>query len=176
MKNKKYEILYVAPLWNYAKCSKVSYEYPPVLSTTDMKELAVSELANKDSLLFLWANTKQLKEAIELGEAWDFKYITVAFVWDKKWVNPATYTLQQCEFCLLFKKGKMPAKVTTKNVKQLVSCRRIERFKKPIEIREAIDKMFPNQSKLQLFFNEDNQTKNWDQLRFEQLSQIEGKE
>ena len=170
--NQRYQILYAAPMWSYARCSKVSYKYPPIYSVNKMKALNVPKLAEENSLLFMWANTKQLSDAIELGEAWGFKYITIAFVWDKMFHNPATYTMQQCEFCLLFRKGKMPKLNGNSKVRQLVSCRRDHRFQKPHKIRHLIQQMFPTLNKVQLFFDESHEDEAWNRIGFKQILEI----
>ena len=43
-----------------------------------------SELAAKDSALFLWATFPQLNEAFRVIDAWGFKYKTLAFLWLKQ--------------------------------------------------------------------------------------------
>ena len=71
-------------------------------------ELPVDTIAEPDAVLFLWATSPHLDQAIELGRAWGFAWATVAFVWDKQRVNPGHYTLSQCELCLVFKRGRIP--------------------------------------------------------------------
>ena len=53
------------------------------MSIEELCALPVSEIAEKDCALFLWATFPQLKEALQLIKAWGFQYKTVAFVWLK---------------------------------------------------------------------------------------------
>src|SRR5690606_6575642 len=76
---------------------------------------------------------------------------TVAFVWNKMVHNPGRYTLSYCELCLLFKRGRIPSPRGARNVKQLVNERRGEHSEKPAEVRRRIERMFPQQSKIELF-------------------------
>ena len=111
----------------------------------------MSDIAEDDCLLFLWATSPHLDQAIELGKAWGFEWATVAFVWDKQKVNPGFYTLSQCELCLVFKRGKIPQPRGARNIRQLVSAKRGPHSSKPEEVRNRIDKMFPAQQKIELF-------------------------
>ena len=82
----------------------------PVISDEELARVPVSDIADKNCALFLWATMPKLKEAIILGEQWGFKYITCAFTWVKlnplgngiysglgHWVNG------NAELCLFFK-------------------------------------------------------------------------
>lgn len=156
-----YQIIYADPPWDYrgqlqhagpgsADTGGAIRHYPTV-TLSDLKELPISEIADDDCLLFLWATNPHLDQAIELGKSWGFSWATVAFVWDKVRVNPGFYTLSQCELCLVFKRGKIPRPRGARNVRQLVSAKRGPHSVKPAEVRERIQKMFPQQHKIELF-------------------------
>lgn len=53
--------------------------------------------------------------------------------------------------CLVFKKGCIPSPRGSRNVKQLVSVARTKHSEKPLEVIEGITKMFPEQTKIELF-------------------------
>lgn len=55
----------------------------PTMTLEDLKALPVGELADRDCALFLWATMPKLREALACLEAWDFNYVTCAFVWVK---------------------------------------------------------------------------------------------
>lgn len=156
----QYQVLYANPPWKKAKCSKVDYDYPPMFALKKIKGLELGRFADVDSVLFMWATSNLLDENIEVGKYWGFDFSGVAFVWDKQWINPARYTLQQCELCLLFKKGKALGISNTK-VPQLVSLKREARFQYPKEFRMNIESLFPEQSKA-LFFFENDDPIDWD--------------
>ena len=115
--------------------------------------------AADNSLLFMWTSSPHLDQAIDLGKGWGFKYATVAFIWDKVRVNPGFYTMSQCELCLVFKRGKIPTPRGARNVRQFVSEMRREHSRKPDQVRHSIEKMFPTQSKLEMFAR--TQTPGW---------------
>ncbi len=157
----KYGILYADPPWDYKGQlqhagqgngdSGGAVRHYPTVTLAHLKQLPVQGIAADNSLLFLWATSPHLDQAIELGKAWGFAWATVAFVWDKERVNPGFYTMSQCELCLVFKRGRIPAPRGARNVRQLVRDRRRAHSRKPDEVRRRIDLMFPSLSKIELF-------------------------
>ena len=114
-------------------------------------KIPIHEIAKDDCLLFMWTTNPHLEQALELGKAWGFQYRTVAFIWDKMNHNPGQYTLSNCELCFVFKRGKIPTPRGARNIQQLIRSPRKEHSEKPIEVMRAIEKMFPNQERIELF-------------------------
>jgi N6-adenosine-specific RNA methylase IME4 len=169
--DKKFDIIYADPPWDYNgklqfdKSSKgagkidlsknifissASFQYP-TLKTRELMKIPVYEIAKADCLLFLWTSNPHLAQAIQLGQAWGFDYKTVAFVWDKMSHNPGKYTLSNCELCLVFKRGRIPSPRGARNIRQLVRSPRKKHSEKPLEVIQAIEKMFPTQERIELF-------------------------
>lgn len=169
--DRKYDIIYADPPWDYGGkmqydktsiktenegfkknifISSASFQYPTV-KLKDLKQLDVLSIAAEDCLLFMWTTGPHLANSIELGEAWGFQYKTVAFVWDKMKHNPGRYTLSQTEFCLVFKKGKIPSPRGARNIRQLITEPRGRHSEKPDSAIEGITRMFPEQQKIELF-------------------------
>lgn len=158
---KKYAIIYADPPWDYSGCNQhtrrgtvntgSAREHYPTVTTDDMMEWDIPSITEQDCLLFMWTSSPHLDQAIKLGTAWGFSYVTVAFVWDKQIGNPGYYTFSQCELCLVFKKGKIPQPRGARGVRQFLSEQRTGHSTKPAEIRKRIDLMFPEQNKLEMF-------------------------
>ncbi len=169
--DKRYDIIYADPPWHYNGklqfdksgtleknkdwknkifISSASFKYPTI-PINELKKLRVQQIAKDDSLLFLWTTNPHLAQAIELGISWGFEYKTVAFVWNKLSHNPGHYTLSYCELCLLFKRGRIPTPRGARNVKQLIEVPRNNHSEKPIEVAQGILRMFPSQSRIELF-------------------------
>jgi N6-adenosine-specific RNA methylase IME4 len=167
--NKKYQIIYADPPWEYdsGRCltpesllsgdNQTPYSY---LSIKDICSLPVSNLADKNCLLFMWTTSPKLNLAFQVFVAWGFEYSTVAFVWDKMLTNPGYYTLSSVEMCLVGRKGSIPKPRGRRNVCQFYQEKRTEHSKKPNEIRNLITAMFPTQSKIELFARQ--KTEGWD--------------
>jgi N6-adenosine-specific RNA methylase IME4 len=169
--NKTFDIIYADPPWDYNGklqfdktstskekldlsrkifISSATFKYP-TLKTSELMKIPIQKIAKDDCLLFMWTSNPHLAQAIDLGKAWGFEYKTVAFVWDKMNHNPGQYTLSNCELCLVFKRGKIPRPRGARNVQQLVRSPRKAHSEKPIEVLQAIEKMFPNQERIELF-------------------------
>lgn len=177
---KKFDIIYADPPWDYGGkmqfdksstssekmdwrknifISSSSFKYP-TLKTKELKKIPILEIAKEDCLMFMWVTSPHLAQGIELGTHWGFEYKTVAFVWDKMVHNPGKYTLSYCELCLVFKRGRIPGPRGTRNEKQLIRSPRGEHSVKPQEVRDAIERMFPSQSRIELFARQ--KPENWD--------------
>ena len=59
--------------------------------------------------------------------------------------------MSQTEFVLAFKKGRFPTPRGARNIKQLVSVHRGKHSEKPEIVIDGITKMFPMQTKIELF-------------------------
>jgi len=168
-KMKKYQIIYADPAWEYntkeclAKTSILNGELNTHYSTMtlkDLKALDVQSISDKNCMLFLWVVSPMLKEALEVMEAWGFKYATIAFIWHKQRTNPGHYTMSECEICLVGKRGTIPTPRGARNVRQFLSEMRGKHSAKPNEIRNRIETMFPTQNKIELFAREKHE--GWD--------------
>lgn len=175
-----YDIIYADPPWQYktkeslAKTSILNGElntHYPTLTLDKLKELPIQNLANKDSLLFLWVVSPMLDDGIDLLKSWGFKYSTIAFIWHKQKTNPGHYTMSECEICLVGKKGRIPTPRGKRNIRQFLSKERTKHSSKPKEIRDRITKMFPTQRKIELFARE--KTEGWDTWGNEVINDIE---
>ena len=162
----KFEIIYADPPWAYrgkmmkpGKRGKQVYagdvtQHYPTMTERELLALDVKKLAAKNCLLFMWAVSPNLDQAIRLGEAWGFKFKTVAFVWDKQGECHGYYTRGRCEFCLVFKRGNIPKGKSKRGIGQLISVARTKHSAKPNEVRNRIGKMFYQHSKIELFARE----------------------
>lgn len=159
--DKKYSIIYADPPWSYQDKMRghsfsVESEYQ-TMPIDWIKSLGVEKLAAKDSILFLWAVSPQLPEALETMKAWGFKYKTVAFCWSKvtKTGKPVSnlgkWTMGNVELCLLGVKGSPNKYRVDKSVKQLVVSERTIHSKKPDEVRQRIVQAFGDLPRIELF-------------------------
>ena len=160
--DKKYSIIYADPPWHHTvvirrndptRASAASFYYP-TLRKKELSAIPVHTIADTDALLFMWVSSPVLDEAIEVGTHWGFRYVTVAFVWDKR--NPVVgyYTMWQYELCLVFKKGKIPQPRGARNIRQFLSCKKGRHSEKPKEVGNRIIEMFPHHSRIELFARE----------------------
>lgn len=158
----QYDIIYIDPPWDYKGQTQHNGKlatggatsHYSQLTLRQLKALEIEVLCAADCLMFLWVTSPHLDQGIELLKHWDFSYATIAFVWDKQRINPGFYTMSQCEVCVVGKLGRIPLPRGSRNERQLVSERRTVHSKKPDEVRERIQRMFPSQRKLEIFARE----------------------
>lgn len=123
-------------------------------------------IADKDCVLFLWAVSPQLPEALGVMQAWGFKYKTIAFCWSKVTnkgnlvANLGRWTMGNVELCLLGVRGKPNSMRIDKSIKQLVIAERTVHSKKPDEVRNRIVQLLGDRQKLELFARQ--KTDGWD--------------
>ena len=142
-----FDVIYADPPWDYkgqvqhtgfgGRDSGGAIRHYPTVALSDLKALPVGEIAASDCLLFMWATNPHLDQAIDLGKTWGFAWATVAFVWDKRKVNPGFYTMSQCELCLVFKRGRIPSPRGARNVRQLVTAARGQHSAKPNDVARS---------------------------------------
>lgn len=167
--NKRYRIIYADPPWSFSSKELQKYngvrftsidKHYPTQSKDWIKNLPVKDIAEDESALFLWTTDAHIKEAIETIESWGFKYVTVAFVWEKKTktgktvANLGAWTMKNYEICLLGTKGAMLKHKKVNNIYQKVEEERTKHSKKPYKVRQNIEKLFGEQTRIELFARE----------------------
>lgn len=166
-----YQVIYADPPWKYnsrrARASKFGggacFHYD-LMDDQELLALPVSSIAAKDAVLFMWVTWPRLPFALQVIEAWGFKYKTCAFDWFK--VNPNNdfffgvgyYSKSNSEPCLLATRGRTlkPANndvsMALEDFEQaaLKDLRR-EHSRKPDEVRRRIEALYPDCSRVELF-------------------------
>lgn len=162
---KKYQIIYADPPWNFGDrmLSKghggyfysISDKHYNTMSTLDICNLPIKDLVDINCVLFLWSTDAHLKDAIQVMEAWGFKYITVGFYWLKQEKSGkdvcffGRWTMKSMEICLLGKKGN-PKRIN-KNIRQLIRAKRQSHSQKPDIVRDNIVNLMGDLPRLELF-------------------------
>ena len=94
-----YRLLYVDPPWRYehvvTESRAIENQYP-TMSLDEICALRVP--AAQDAVLFLWATSPKVAEAVEVIRAWNFSYRTCA-VWDKQQLGMGYYFRQRHGSC-----------------------------------------------------------------------------
>ena len=162
--DKKYNIIYADPAWSFKNFSKKGEDRNPnqhyeTMNIDDIKNLPVSEIADKDCVLFMWVVNHSLPLAFQVIESWGFEYKTMGFVWVKKNIKSdgfftglGYWTRGNPELCLLATKGK-PSRIS-KSVKELIIEPRSKHSKKPDVIRDKIVELIGDLPRIELFARE----------------------
>jgi len=157
-----YGCLLADPAWPFrtytrddAIPQRAEQQHYPSMPLSEMAALPVGDRAAKDCALFMWAIGAMLPEAIELGRAWGFRYVTDAFYWLKQRLHDADqmdmftgdipqpvmglgyWTRKQIEPCLLFTRGSPPR--LAKGISQIIIAPRGVHSRKPSEQYDRIE-------------------------------------
>ena len=175
-----FDVIYADPPWTFSgslpsvtvyKDGSAEYRERPLseyqYDTMDNNNLRrffaedVASLASEDAVLLMWTTDAHLPLALELGGLAGFTYRTVGFIWNKKTARGiqvcfmGKWTMKGSEICLLFAKGAAHSKLLkARNVRQLVEAQRREHSRKPDEVADRINQLFPDAKKIELFARE----------------------
>ena len=167
---RKYNIIYADPAWSFGDKLRSSKKlengnmhfrelelHYPTMKTTEICTLSVKEIVADDAVLFMWTTDAHLPDALQVINAWGFKYKTIAFIWNKK-TNKGNqvcfmgkWTLKGSEICLLATKGKAHKLIKSHKVRQLVEAERDIHSRKPDEVRKRIVELLGDLPKVELF-------------------------
>ena len=180
MQNKKYQIIYADPPWQYKRKAGqgIASDHYPTMSLQEICNLPVGNLADKNCALFLWVTFPQLREGLSVIQAWGFQYKTVAFVWVKQnkkadtlFLGLGHWTRSNAEICLLATRGTIRRK--SAYVSQIILSHIEKHSKKPDEARDRIVELIGDVPRIELFARQ--ATPGWDVWGNEIQSDIEMK-
>ncbi len=154
----KYEVIYADPPWEYgfAADRKPVDEHYPTMNLEALCGLGekIKEISADDCVLYLWATSGRLDWAIPVMEAWGFDYKS-SMIWDKVKYNMGYYCSIRHEFILIGGKGTSTPTADPKivnSVDSVISVPKSGRHsEKPEEVREIIEKLYPNKKRIELF-------------------------
>lgn len=176
----RFQLLYADPPWAFRtftgrnrtptqkKAFREAEDHYPTMPFADMVALPVADIAAQHAVLAMWIVGSHCDEALRLGEAWGFEFVTDLFYWTKQRLVDAQqmslftgdiaepkismgyYTRKQVEPVWLFKRGKgLP--VLSHAVRQLIIAPPREHSRKPPEAAERLEALFGDVTRLELF-------------------------
>ena len=166
---KAYSIIYADPPWQYddRKLNRGGADRHYQTQGDDWNlSLPVSQIAENDAVLFLWATWPKMPTALAVIDAWGFTYKTCAFDWAKRnkktpswFLGMGAYTRANTEPCLLATRGKGLKRRSAK-VRQLIEAPVRNHSEKPPETRDRIVELFGDRPRIELFAR--TETPGWD--------------
>lgn len=151
--NRKYNVVYADPPWRYEYSISTSREIEnqyPTMSIEDICSLPIDTIAERDCVLFIWATSPKLLEAMQVLTAWGFEYRTNG-VWVKDKIGMGYYFRQQHELLLIATRGNIPAPSPEARVSSVIEAPRTDHSKKPEEVYEIIEGMYGDLPMIELF-------------------------
>jgi N6-adenosine-specific RNA methylase IME4 len=168
----QYEILYVDPPWTYEIPGRGTPEnHYPVMSDEEIMQMSVP--TSENAILFLWTTYPQLDVAIDIMRAWGFQYRS-SLVWVKDKFGTGFYFRGQHELLLLGVKGNglgVPAEADRHS--SVLFAPRTEHSRKPAEVYELIEAMYPGRTRIELFARGSLQREGWNSWGMEAAAVVE---
>lgn len=154
----KFRLIYGDPPWRYEHIETESRAIENQYPTMGIEEIcALPVPAADDSVLYLWATSPKLVEAMKVIESWGFDYRTCA-VWDKEKIGMGYYFRQQHELLLVAARGSLPVPEPSDRVSSVIRVKRGGiHSRKPVEVIELLESMYPKFTKrdrIELFTRE----------------------
>lgn len=146
-----YPVILADPPWNYDnECAShgAAADHYPCMPTDEIAAMKIP--ATPSAILFLWAVSPMLREALRIMAAWGFDY-RASVVWDKCRAGMGNWVRIQHELLLIGVRGDMPCPATNERPPSVIRAPRGEHSRKPAESYELIEAMYPTLPKLELF-------------------------
>lgn len=150
---RRYPVIYADPPWRYEFSSDdadMIENHYPTMALSEICALPVEDMATPDAILFLWATSPKLEEAMSVLNSWGFTYRTCA-IWDKQHIGMGYYFRQQHELLLVATRGSMPVPAPSNRPASVVSEKKGGHSAKPAAFAEMIERMYPELPKLEMF-------------------------
>ena len=151
-----YRVIYADPPWQYGDTREGLRSYGPAekfyptMSTRELMEMSVEELADDNAVLFMWATSPMLPDALKVMEAWGFAY-KASFVWDKVGHNFGHYNSVRHELLLIGTKGSCLPDSSKLFDSVVVADKSSIHSEKPAVFREMIDELYTWGPRIELF-------------------------
>jgi len=139
-----FQVIVADPPWQYETGNSLPY---PTMLIEDIKAMPVREIADENSILWLWTTNAHLPVAFDVVEAWGFEYKTL-LTWVKDRMGTGEWLRGQTEHCLLGARGK-PVFLHENHSTVLEAARR-EHSRKPEEFYALVEATCPG-GKVELF-------------------------
>ena len=152
-----FSVIYADPPWNYMGELAVGY---PCMSTQEICDMPIGEICADDAVLLMWCSSSLLDDALQVVNAWGFTFKTSA-VWDKNVAGQGAYFRQAHEVLMIGVKGNVPEVPYGARPTSVLKFPRQEHSRKPPELYQLIDDMYPELNKIELFCRGEPNGKGW---------------
>ncbi len=128
----------------------------PTMAIDEIKALPVAQVAGKNCMLGLWTTGPHLALALQVMDAWGFRYSGFGYVWIKLnrnaptlfipqsheiWMGLGYTTRKNAEICLFGRRGH--PKRQAKDVREVILSPRREHSRKPPEVLDRTQRLYP---------------------------------
>jgi N6-adenosine-specific RNA methylase IME4 len=147
-----FEIILADPPWRYQGVTttpdRIIEQHYPTCTVAEICAHCPDVALN--AVLFLWATAPLLPEALEVMDAWGFRYKTNA-VWDKEKIGMGYWFRIQHEHLLVGIRGDVSVPPEEVRISSVFRERRTQHSRKPLAVYEWLELAFPFKSKLEMY-------------------------
>lgn len=152
-----FDVILADPPWKYDINIRGSPDdHYDVMEDDDISKLVIPSADN--CVLFMWGTAPKLQEALAVIEDWGFTYKT-NMVWVKDKIGTGYYFRGKHELLFVAVKGNPLIPEEADRPESVLIAPRTTHSKKPEEIYNIIERMYPNAKYLELFAR--NTKENW---------------
>lgn len=151
-----FSIIVADPPWRFrsnsaAKPGRNARRHYDCMEDDGIAALPLAEWAADDALLFMWTTAPMLERSLAIPRAWGFRYVSQA-VWPKDRMGTGYWFRNQHEIVLLCKRGRFPRPGNSAPLgSSLIFGARREHSRKPDDLQDRIDVVWPHARKLEMF-------------------------
>jgi N6-adenosine-specific RNA methylase IME4 len=150
----RFAIIYADPEWRFEVWSEKGQDraagnHYPTSALEVILARDVQGIVADAGLLLLWATVPMLVEALAVMQAWGFTYKS-HLAWDKELIGTGRWLRNQHELLLIGTRGDFPAPAPGTQISSVLRSRRREHSRKPDEVLDWIDRIYPNLPKVEL--------------------------
>jgi N6-adenosine-specific RNA methylase IME4 len=109
-----------------------------LMTTGDLKDMPVADLAADDSTLLLWVTSNSLQDGLDVMKSWGYSYKTT-LIWDKWYMGLGNYFRGSHEILLHGVRGRAPFKFHSQ--RSIVHFPRTTHSTKPAEMIPLIERV-----------------------------------
>ncbi|MEO5336891.1 MAG: MT-A70 family methyltransferase [Magnetospirillum sp. WYHS-4] len=151
----KYGVIYADPPWPFETWgpgggNRSPENHYPLMALEEIAAMDVAGLAAPDSVLFLWATTPQLANALKVLEAWGFEYRS-HWVWKKDKGGTGHWGINNHEVLLIGVKGAFPAPAQGEAPLSCLEYPRGRHSEKPEIYAQVLEELWPGLPRIELF-------------------------
>ena len=127
----------------------------PTMSLDEIIAVPIPQIADANSILWLWTTNAHMREAFQIVDAWGFEPKTI-LTWKKSKMGLGEWLRGITEHCLMCVKGKPLIQLT--NQTTFIEGKTREHSRKPDEFYAMVESLCPGR-KIDVFAREER--KNW---------------
>ena len=161
----KYPVVLADPPWkfdNESSSSRRATNQYPCMETDEIMKL--SPPVADQAVLYLWATSAHLPDALRVMAAWGFEY-KANVVWVKDSIGTGWWVRNRHELLLIGSRGEMPTPLPAGRPDSVIEAPRGEHSEKPVAAYEMIEHAYPGCAYLELFAR--SKRDGWDSWGYE---------